>query len=599
MSQPVVILLAAGVGRRMEQLSAGGHKALLPVGGQPIIDRIVDGCLKNGLNEFLLVLGHQGEELHEHLQNRFTEADFQPVWNPDFATTNNIRSLDIALSAAPDGRDLLLIEVDLVFSPDVIRQCLSRPEDVVAMVDRFQLGMDGTVVELDEETSQIRRLILPSQQDADFAVEKYWKTLNIHLWRAGKSLDQIALAIRSHSKNHPNKYYESVIGDLLDSESIQVIGQAVNGDWAELDDPNDHRMADLLWGEDARRRLLSTFGGWWHTKLQDHAFVRNAEFPTQDMIAEMRRALPVLVGTYGSRQDILDEKVADVLGVQRFSTLALSGVSQVYPILQEMFPVSAVCLEPTFGEYARWTGTKIRDAPGYSIDEVEAQLEGAKLAILCNPNNPTGTFTPSREIADLARRHPDCTFLIDESFAFFAPDEGLSQYMHKEQLENVIILTSLGKAFGSPGLRLGALQTINTQWMATIRAKLPIWGISSFAEFFLEQCMKHKPDLTRSIKTTNQERDRLAQKLRHESSVHTVHPSAANFLLVELNVSPEDGEAFADWMFERERILMKSFGERLGSPRAMFRVAVGTFQENQRLMALWPKAMEFVRGVST
>ena len=81
--------------------------------------------------------------------------------------------------------------------------------------------------------------------------------------------------------------------------------------WAEVDDPNDLRVAEFMFNEEARPSILNDgFGGYWNYDILDFAFIRNMYFPTPSVLSEMRNSLPDLLYNYGSRQSILDTKMA-------------------------------------------------------------------------------------------------------------------------------------------------------------------------------------------------------------------------------------------------------------------------------------------------
>ena len=169
-------------------------------------------------------------------------------------------------------------------------------------------------------------------------------------------------------------------------------------------------------------------------------------------------------------------------------------------------------------------------------DEVERLGADADVVVFVNPNNPTGTVLPTTTIADYARRHPSTTVVVDESFIEFSDEVSVVQQVSGGGLDNVLVIKSLSKSLGVPGLRLGALVTSDEVMAGRIREATPIWNLSSTAEHFLEIMLKHRVPLERSFRRTAADRDLLTQELKASSLAHTVLPSAANFLLVRLTV---------------------------------------------------------------
>lgn len=139
------IILAAGIGRRMRPLTDDCHKTLLEVGGQTIIGRILEGLQANSVTEVCIVTGYRADEVEEYVTREFTEFDFQFIRNERFASTNNIYSMALALEGIELDTDVLLIESDLLYEPSVITKLMKSEHPNVALVDRYRIGLDGTV----------------------------------------------------------------------------------------------------------------------------------------------------------------------------------------------------------------------------------------------------------------------------------------------------------------------------------------------------------------------------------------------------------------------------------------------------------------------
>ena len=161
------IILAAGYARRMRPLSIDRHKTLLEVGGRSIIARIVDGLIVNDIADICVVTGYRADEVTSYLKQRYASVRFTFVNNENFATTNNIYSMALALEEFTPDDDILLIELDLIFEPDVLGRILRSAHPNVALVDRHRIGMDGTVVTV-ASSGVITQVIPSSLQDERF-----------------------------------------------------------------------------------------------------------------------------------------------------------------------------------------------------------------------------------------------------------------------------------------------------------------------------------------------------------------------------------------------------------------------------------------------
>jgi histidinol-phosphate/aromatic aminotransferase/cobyric acid decarboxylase-like protein len=207
------------------------------------------------------------------------------------------------------------------------------------------------------------------------------------------------------------------------------------------------------------------------------------------------------------------------------------------------------------------------------------------LVVVVNPNNPSGVTVATQSLYDAAARTPDTMFLVDESFLVFSGQPSLIRLLEAEPLDNIVILTSLGKSLGVPGLRLGYLYTSNAELRRAFGEFMPIWGVNALAEFFLELTIKFRTDLERSIALTVSERARMRQLLEGLPSVTRVHESGGNFLLVDLaGEDPGAASRLRRDLLAGSRIEVKDISGKFPDRRPRLRLAVRTQEENDRLL---------------
>ncbi|MBS2023250.1 MAG: aminotransferase class I/II-fold pyridoxal phosphate-dependent enzyme [Deltaproteobacteria bacterium] len=582
------VVLTAGIARRMQPLSDHLHKTLLPIGESTILGRIIDGLLALDVTDITLVTGHRADDLKTFMAERYPKLAVKTVHNARYAETNNIVSLSLALDAMTLDDDLLLIESDLLFDASVLRSLLLPGGENLALVDRYRPGLDGTVVSA--SGGYIDGVFPPHLQGEGFTYDDKFKTLNIYRFNKDfvRARFQPLLSCYANLIDQ-NCYYELVLGMLVNMQRERIRAVVVDAPWAEVDDPNDFASARFTFEPQQRAQLLErTAGGHWSVDLLDFHFIRNMHFPTDAMIAALRQALPGLVRSYGSSQGVLDEKLSFHLKCEPKRVLALHGASQIYPWLPELLgPGPVLAPWPTFGEYKRVFPQHARydDLPGIDLQKLEAQVEHARTIVIVNPNNPTGTTLGTRWIHTLAKRHADKRFVVDESFIDFSAEESLVPLLEREPLPNVLVLKSLSKTLGAPGLRLGYAYSCDLELIAKIRAHIPIWNLSAPAEFFLELLLKFRPELARSLTQTASDREDLAARLRELPQVERVFPSGADFLLVKLRGSdPAIGAWLVQQLLARFRIYIKDVSERFAERGVWLRFAVRLPQEHQRLI---------------
>jgi histidinol-phosphate/aromatic aminotransferase/cobyric acid decarboxylase-like protein/choline kinase len=584
------LILAAGFGRRMRPLTDDRHKTLLPISGSTILDRILGGLGDRGISPITIVTGYRVDELQSHIAAHYPTLDVRYVHNGDYETTNNIHSMALAFERMDFDDDVVLIESDLIYEPHVLDRLLDSPHDDVALVDRYRPGMDGTVVTLGDG-GLITQVIPPAHQPSDFSFADKYKTLNMYRFSAAFCRDRLRKLLTYYARTFDdNCYYELMLGILIYMGQASIHAEVIEDErWAEVDDPNDLRVAEFTFSPDERYdKLTEGWGGNWTNDVLDFAFIRNMYFPTPAMLSELRLGLPDLLHNYGSRQGMLDEKMAWALGWPRELVHALAGASQCYPWLRTWFAGRKVLIpEPTFGEYSRVfpDAVRYRDDLGVDWSRLEAAAADADVVVLVNPNNPTGTVLETDRIAGLAARNPATTVVVDESFIEFSDQPSIVGRLREEALANVLVIKSLSKVLGVPGLRLGALLTGSAEMSERIRRELPIWNLSSVAENFLEIMLKHRPALEQSYVQTAADREDLGLRLKESGIVDAVLPSGGDFVLARLAVDAIGADALARSLVREHGILVKDVSAKIGDGGGYWRVAVRTPSDHAHLLA--------------
>lgn len=187
----------------------------------------------------------------------------------------------------------------------------------------------------------------------------------------------------------------------------------------------------------------------------------------------------------------VSDGMASLLGVATVRVLAGGGTTQfIYTACTALGAHKVLIVGPTYADYAdavRMHGsaplfylTQAENDFQVDTDELESALEGCDTAFLCNPNNPTGTLVPGTKLEALCRKFPHINFIIDESYLPFVPAEAHETMMHRP-LDNVIVLYSVSKIYGIPGLRAGFL-VASPEVIERFRALIPPWSLNSPAQ---------------------------------------------------------------------------------------------------------------------
>jgi histidinol-phosphate/aromatic aminotransferase/cobyric acid decarboxylase-like protein/choline kinase len=583
------IILAAGFGNRMSPLTNNTHKTLLKVNGEAIMDRIVTSLLQNGIRKIVIVTGYRSVELTNHLLLNFQDVLFEFVHNPRYRETNNIFSLALAFEQTKLDEDILLIESDLIYTPDIIKQAIHSKFDNVALVSPYKTGLDGTVVQVSGH--KITSIFPPHLQDDKFELFNKYKTLNIYKFSKDFCANEFKKLLVYYAQTiDDNCYYELILGILIYMQRQDIFCEIIENDkWVEVDDPNDLMGAEFSFNKENRLAILEeSFGGYWNYDILDFCFIRNMYFPTESMIAEIRNNLSWLITNYGSKQNLLNRKLSYVLQFNEENLIVLNGASQIYPILSVLFKDKKVLLpDPTFGEYIRiFKNIEIYyDRVGVDFEEVESKIGNSDIVVFVNPNNPSGSVLPTRTLAKLVSQYPEKFFIIDESFIEFSDEPSIIEFLEKSPYNNVLVIRSMSKSYGLPGIRLGFVYTCDRDLLKQITRHIPIWNLNSVAEFYLEIILKNKFALASSFVQTKKDRNEFAKDLQKTKIFDKVFPSGGDYILVSTIQDNVAIDGLVKYLLVNDSIYIKDVTDKFGSKNNRFyRMSVRLPEENNRLL---------------
>ena len=156
--------------------------------------------------------------------------------------------------------------------------------------------------------------------------------------------------------------------------------------------------------------------------------------------------------------------------------------------------------------------------------------------------------------------------------------------LEKEPLNNVIIIKSLSKSLGLPGVRLGYTFSTNQKHINYFRQNIPIWNMNSVAENFLEIIIKHRNDIQKSFERTVKDRNTFMDAMGKLSIVKEVLDSGANFITCELNITDTKLVEIQKELLEKHKIYIKNVSSKFDKENAYLRLAVRTRLENLNLV---------------
>jgi histidinol-phosphate/aromatic aminotransferase/cobyric acid decarboxylase-like protein/choline kinase len=559
----VACILAAGLGSRLKSLTRGAAKCMVNVNGRPLVDHLLDCLDKLDYDKYVFVIGHKGEKLREFLSKHWQRIEF--IDNPVYNKTNNIFSLYLASRRLADFDEIHLFESDVWVRPDILINYLSAPApNGSVLVSPYEYWMDGTSVTL-EEDRKVSGFILKTDVH-HYTRGQLYKTVNVYKFRGDFFRSMYVPFIEAYIKTQgSSSYYEDVLRVLAPIESFRLEGFIIPPDtWMEIDDAEDLRRAAIFSASALNTRhaaLMAQYGGYWKSSnLTDLTLPTNPYFPTPEFMAEFNQETANAIGNYPSTQSVIAGIAAKSCDFEHDQIAVGNGASELLQALFSCVTGAVAICPPTFLEYERLLGHRVRHIKrSFPRDSFRATLlayatsSETHLAII-NPNNPTGEWLDRDDVLSIAKTQASHNkmLLVDESFADFGPGVSCAERDLLYQHPNLIILRSYGKSHGVGGLRLGLLFSTNTELVKSVRAALPIWNVSAFAEIFLDLLPKYKSQFEASLIKVRGDRERLAERLR--ALGFAIAPSAANFLLVQI---PEGVRDRAAEVFLKNGLLIK------------------------------------------
>lgn len=548
-------MLAAGMGKRLGRFTKNSTKCMVPVNGKTLIEYAIEALIQCGIKKFVMVVGYKSEVLINFIKEKFPEErlngmKIEFIENPIYDKTNNIYSLYLAKNCLAED-DTLLLESDLIFKKKILSSLISSSDKNVAVVSKFEPWMDGTCTLLNSE-NQITQIVDKSAFKWNHT-EDYYKTVNIYKFSKDFSKNYYIPFLEAYQKAFgENEYYEQVLKVISFLSSTAIKGMKVSGDdWYEIDDAADLAIAEDRFAnnEEKIKRMQHRYGGYWRfPNMKDFCYLVNPYFPPQNMIDELSSNFKTLLTQYPSgaaQQSLLLGKIFNILPE---NIVAGNGAAELIASLGEKLEGTVAIPYPTFNEYPeRFVNAKTVPIPvnketfSYTAEDIlkTVRTSEAKTVLLINPDNPSGNFLNKQDVLSLCSelKKLDVKLIFDESFIDFAEKEKRYTLLDDKILSenpNLIVVKSISKSYGVPGLRLGLLASSDSSYVKQIQKKNAIWNINSFAEYYLQIYDKYKKLYANACDKIAEERERFALELAKIPNFY-VFPSQANFLMCRLD----------------------------------------------------------------
>ncbi|MFI5251732.1 MAG: histidinol-phosphate transaminase [Bacteroidota bacterium] len=241
---------------------------------------------------------------------------------------------------------------------------------------------------------------------------------------------------------------------------------------------------------------------------------------------------------------------------------------------------AVLILQPTYGVYgvsAALNNVRRIDVElneNFHIDTektLRAVTSETKLIFCCTPNNPTGNLLNKNDIMKLADA-AGCMVVIDEAYAEFADADQVIQPKNVASKENLIILKTLSKAWGSAGIRLGYCVGHPDLIAYLLRIKAP-YNINTVTSSLALNVLSSGNFMCTAVATIRKEKEKLINILRTYKDVVHIYPSDANFILVKFR----DAERAYEKLLQGGILVRRRVEPRL---KNCLRITIGSEEEN-------------------
>ncbi|WP_455067549.1 aminotransferase class I/II-fold pyridoxal phosphate-dependent enzyme [Parvimonas micra] len=596
------VILAAGLGSRLKKLTENHTKSMVEVNGVSLIERMLRILDKKNLTKIVIVTGYKSDFFVNYIKSLKLNTKLTFINNEIYNKTNNIYSMYLAKEEMVND-DSVLLESDLIFEEQIINDILNDPRENLALVDKYERWMDGTCLKINEK-EEITDFVPGKLFDFNDA-DNYYKTINIYKFSKTFSKDIYFPFLEAFmSANGRNDYYETVLKIIIDLGKNHILAKVISDGvkWYEIDDEQDLDIASSIFSGSYEKleKYQKRFGGYWrYPKLLDFCYLVNPYFPPKKLVDELKYNFKVLLEQYPSGLNVNSSLVSKIFDIKKDNIIVGNGAAELIKSIIEKIEGNIGIIRPTFEEYPnRHDSNKIivfnpkNNYLSYTASDLINYFSDKDIdaLILINPDNPTGNYICKKDIFTLIEwaKSKKIKFILDESFVDFAEEKD-STFLYDDILNiynDFIVVKSISKSYGVPGLRLGILATSNTSTIKMIKKDVSIWNINSFGEYYLQIYDKYKKEYQKALLEIKNSRQVFFNDLNCIKELKVI-PSEANYFTVELTKGTSLD--LCSKMLEDYNILIKDLTPKLSNGKEYIRVAVRNIEDNKRLVLAFKK----------
>lgn len=598
------VILAAGMGKRLKELTQDNTKCMVKINGVTLIERMLRQIDRHNLSKIVIVIGYEGQKLVDYISTlKNIKTPIVYVDNPIYNKTNNIYSLSLAQDYLCE-EDTLLFESDLIFEDSIIDLLLNDPRPSLALVDKYESWMDGTCVKLDEQDNITA--FIPGKNFKYNEKDEYYKTVNIYKFSKNFSKNSYVPFLNAYIKAlGENEYYEQVLRVITMLDNPEIKAERLTGQlWYETDDIQDLDIASSMFNPDDNEKVAALqhrFGGYWrYPKLLDFCYLVNPYFPPQRLMDEIKASFETLITQYPSGMGVNSLLAAKNFDVHQENIVVGNGAAELIKSFMEKQDGKIGFVRPTFEEYPNRYDKEnsVIFVPqnkdfSYTADDIMNFFDDKDIGLLVviNPDNPSGNYIPKSDLLRLVdwANKKGIKIVIDESFVDFSDCEDSTIILQDilDANKHLYVVKSISKSYGVPGIRLGIIASGDVDTISFIKRDVAIWNINSFGEFYMQIAEKYKKDYAVALEKFRTERKRFETELNNIAGIRVI-PTQANYFMVELT-GKITAEELTKKMLLVHNILIKDLSSKVG--KQYVRIAIRNTEDNDHLVEAFKTEM--------
>lgn len=291
---------------------------------------------------------------------------------------------------------------------------------------------------------------------------------------------------------------------------------------------------------------------------------------------------------------LLKEALSSYYAVPEEELLLGNGAAELFYVYMHCFRPKRVLIPvPSFNEYERAALAAGADViycymsreEGFAmpVDELRRRAGSVDCILLGNPNNPTGTLTPARDIESLVwtAQKAGTDVIVDESFLDFRSDgERYAMRSLVKQYDNLFAMQSLTKYYAVPGLRLGFV-VVPEGKRRQLEMHKDVWNVNCLAQSAGIAALKDRAYQEKTQQYVRNAAMRLYEKVRAIPGLEPLPPTV-NFMLVDAAGTGLTA-SYIGAVLRNKSILIRDCANYPGLTPFYFRLAVRTEEENEML----------------